>query len=130
MNIVETDYWCLMLPLEWSAQQDDGVVSITDQDGIGELALTTLVKETGELGANTEAALTELVALESPEVKEWTAARFGAFTGLAGRFRTMGTKSGSGTSTMARRYSTSPTSVILRMREWTMRQLRKFWERW
>jgi hypothetical protein len=39
------------------------------------------------LGAHTEAALTELVALESPEVKEWTAARFGAFTGLAGRFQ-------------------------------------------
>ena len=91
MNIVETDYWCLMLPLEWSAQQDDGVISITDQDGIGELALTTLVKEPGELGANTEAALTELAALESPEVEEWAAARFGAFTGLAGRFQDDGT---------------------------------------
>ena len=45
MNIVETDYWCLMLPPEWSAEQEDGVIRITDQDGIGELALTTLVKE-------------------------------------------------------------------------------------
>tara|TARA_Y100000385_G_scaffold180071_1_gene185971 strand:+ start:914 stop:1333 length:420 start_codon:yes stop_codon:yes gene_type:complete len=87
MNIVETEYWCLMLPLEWSAQEEDGVISITDQDGIGELALTTLVREPGELGANTEDALTALVALESPEVKEWAPARFGAFTGLAGRFQ-------------------------------------------
>ena len=43
MNIIETDYWCLMLPDEWSAEQSDDVVLITDQDGIGELAVTTLV---------------------------------------------------------------------------------------
>ena len=34
MNIVETDYWCLMLPPEWSAEEEDGSVLITDQDGI------------------------------------------------------------------------------------------------
>ena len=45
MNIVETDYWCLMLPPEWSAEEEEGSVLITDQDGIGELAVTTLVRE-------------------------------------------------------------------------------------
>ena len=45
MNIVETDYWCLMLPPEWSAEEEEGSVLITDQDGIGELAITTLVRE-------------------------------------------------------------------------------------
>ena len=43
MNIVETDYWCLMLPPEWSAEEEEGSVLITDQDGIGELAITTLL---------------------------------------------------------------------------------------
>ena len=32
---------------EWSAEQSDDVVLITDQDGIGELALTTLVRASG-----------------------------------------------------------------------------------
>ena len=45
MNIVETDFWCLMLPPEWSAEEEEGSVLITDQDGIGELAITTLVRE-------------------------------------------------------------------------------------
>ena len=45
MNIVETDYWCLMLPPEWSAERDDDVVLITDQDGIGELAISALIFE-------------------------------------------------------------------------------------
>ena len=44
MNIVETDYWCLMLPPEWSAEQEEDTVCITDQDGIGELALTALIR--------------------------------------------------------------------------------------
>lgn len=86
MNIVETDYWCLMLPPEWSAEQEDGVIRITDQDGIGELALTTLLRAAGELGASAEADLSELVALESPEVKDWLPVRFGVFAGLNGRF--------------------------------------------
>ena len=50
MNIIETDYWCLMLPAEWSAEQSEDVVLITDQDGIGELAVTTLVRESGAGG--------------------------------------------------------------------------------
>jgi hypothetical protein len=85
MNIVETDYWCLMLPPEWSAAQEDGVIRIIDQDGIGELALTTLLREPGDVSANTVAALTKLAALESPEVTDWAPARFGAFSGLEGR---------------------------------------------
>ena len=28
MNIIETDYWCLMLPPEWSAEQEDDVIRI------------------------------------------------------------------------------------------------------
>ena len=43
MKIIETEYWCLMLPPEWSAEQSEDVVMITDQDGIGELAMTTLI---------------------------------------------------------------------------------------
>ena len=45
MKIIETEYWCLMLPPEWSAEQSDDVVVITDQDGIGELAVTTLIQD-------------------------------------------------------------------------------------
>ena len=45
MNIIETDYWCLMLPPEWSAEQEEDVIRIFDQDEIGELALTTLIRD-------------------------------------------------------------------------------------
>jgi len=82
VNIVETDYWCLMLPAEWSAEED-GSVLITDQDGIGELAITTLVRES-DYGPET--SLSEVAQAESPEVSSWATAKFGDFSGVTGQF--------------------------------------------
>ena len=87
MNIVETDYWCLMLPSEWSAEQEDGIVLITDQDGIGELAITTLV---GESGDSDGSKIVEIANEESPEVRAWSAVKMGAFSGITGQFTAEG----------------------------------------
>ena len=87
MNIIETDYWCLMLPDEWSAEQSDDVVLITDQDGIGELAVTTLVRASGS-GEETTAA--DIAKEESPEIPAWHAADYGGFTGVTGQFEESG----------------------------------------
>ena len=87
MNIIETDYWCLMLPDEWSAEQSDDVVLITDQDGIGELAVTTLVRASG---AGEEITATDIAEEESPEVSVWHAAVYGGFTGVTGQFEESG----------------------------------------
>ena len=83
MNVVETDFWCLMLPSEWSAQEEEGSVLITDQDGIGELAITTLVREPEDAP---DKSLSEIAQTESPEVSTWAAATFGDFSGITGQF--------------------------------------------
>ena len=88
MNIVETDYWCLMLPPEWSAEQEEGSVLITDQDGIGELAITTLVREPGDAPGP---SLSEIAQTESPEVSSWVSVVFGEFSGVTGEFTEEGT---------------------------------------
>ena len=87
MNIIETDFWCLMLPPEWSAEEEEGSVLITDQDGIGELAITTLVREPD--GAP-ETSLLDIAQSESPEVSSWAAATFGALLGVTGEFTAEG----------------------------------------
>ena len=87
MNIVETDFWCLMLPPEWSAEEEEGSVLITDQDGIGELAITTLVRESD--GAP-ETGVSEIAQAESPEVSGWSTATFGDFSGVTGQFTEQG----------------------------------------
>ncbi len=83
MNIVETDFWCLMLPPEWSAEEEEGSVLITDQDGIGELAITTLVRDQEDAP---ETSLSEIAQMESPEVSSWANATFGDFSGVTGPF--------------------------------------------
>ena len=83
MNIVETDYWCLMLPPEWSAEEEEGSVLITDQDGIGELAITTLVREPDDAPGTSPS---EIAQMESPEVSSWAIAAFGDFSGVTGQF--------------------------------------------
>ena len=84
MNILETDHWCLMLPLEWQAENDDDVIRIVDQDEVGEIEITTLHKQSGKV---MPAELQDMAREESPEVPEWKAANAGAFSGVSGRYR-------------------------------------------
>ena len=84
MKIIETEYWCLMLPPEWSAEQSEDVVMITDQDGIGELAVTTLIQDNASAG---EASAAIVAEEESPEVADWTTVQVGPFAGVVGSFK-------------------------------------------
>ena len=45
MNVVESQWWIIDLPPEWQAEQDEDTIIISDEDGVGELAITTLEKE-------------------------------------------------------------------------------------
>ena len=84
MKIIETEYWCLMLPPEWSAEQNEDVVMITDQDGIGELAVTTLIQDNASAG---EASAAIVAEEESPEVADWSPIQVGPFAGVAGSLK-------------------------------------------
>lgn len=83
MKILETDHWCLVLPAEWWAEHDDDIVRIVDKDEVGELEITTLCKQTGQVEAEEVLAMAEV---ESPEVSEWLPVTLGAFNGVNGRF--------------------------------------------
>ena len=84
MNILETDHWCMMLPEEWHAENDDDVIRIVDQDGVGEIEITTLHKQSGRVTAADVAAM---ASEESPEITEWHQARAGGFEGVTGVYR-------------------------------------------
>ena len=84
MNILETDHWCMMLPEEWHAENDDDVIRIVDQDDVGEIEITTLHKQSGRVNASDVAAM---ASEESPEITEWHQARAGGFEGVTGVYR-------------------------------------------
>lgn len=44
MRSVETDWWILDLPEEWDAEQEEETIVLSDEDGVGVLEITTLVR--------------------------------------------------------------------------------------
>ena len=84
MNVLETDHWCLLLPTEWHADNEDDVVRIVDTDEVGELEITTLCKATGLVTADEVASMAHA---ESPEIAVWTPTTVGAFSGVYGTFQ-------------------------------------------
>ncbi len=84
MNVLETDHWCLLLPPEWWADNDDDVVRVVDTDEVGELEITTLCKAVGPI---TAAEVATMASSESPEIATWESASVGAFTGVYGTFQ-------------------------------------------
>ncbi|WP_019529561.1 hypothetical protein [Dasania marina] len=47
MNVVESQWWIIDLPPEWQAEEDEETILISDEDGVGEIAITTLEKTDG-----------------------------------------------------------------------------------
>ena len=49
MHVVESQWWFLELPPEWQASQEQETIVISDQDDVGEIVITTLQKEQGDV---------------------------------------------------------------------------------
>lgn len=49
MRAVESQWWIIELPDEWQAEQEDDAIVIGDEDGVGEIVITTLQKEQGDV---------------------------------------------------------------------------------
>lgn len=47
MNELMTDYWSILLPEEWEAEQDGETIIIADEDEVSIIEITTLVPEEG-----------------------------------------------------------------------------------
>jgi hypothetical protein len=51
MRVMETDHYSLLLPQEWTAEQEQSSVFISDRDGVGCLEITVLEREAGTFDA-------------------------------------------------------------------------------
>ncbi|NNC55075.1 MAG: hypothetical protein HKO07_05070 [Pseudomonadales bacterium] len=47
MPIVHAPWWCLDIPDEWRAEEEDGAIVVVDPDDVGELCITVLRSEQG-----------------------------------------------------------------------------------
>jgi len=80
MNVLETEWWTVVLPPEWWADSEEEGILIGDRDGVGCIEITTLHKEQGEFDIDT---LREIAGSGGDGAARWRAARLGDFDGLA-----------------------------------------------
>ena len=83
MNVLETEWWTLMLPPEWWADSQEDSILIGDRDEVGCIEISTLHKDDG---AFTRDNLEEIAAAGSEGSQAWRAAALGEFTGFTGEF--------------------------------------------
>ncbi len=89
MNVLETDWWTLALPPEFCAEadEDEDSILIVDQDEVGCVEMSTLLRDKGIFDA---AELRGVAAQELPQVADWTAVTLGEYEGLQGRYEEEG----------------------------------------
>jgi hypothetical protein len=49
MDIVETQWWTMLLPPEWFAKEDGDDILVSDIDGVGVLEISCIKKESGSI---------------------------------------------------------------------------------
>jgi hypothetical protein len=83
MNVLETEWWTLVLPPEWWADSQDDSILIGDRDEVGCIEVSTLHKEEGDFTADN---LREIAEEGADTSLAWRAVTLGDFKGLAGQF--------------------------------------------
>ena len=81
MNVLETEWWTLLVPPEWWAESEDHSILIGDRDDVGTIEISTLRRDEGTVSAAEVAAV---AAEESPEVGAWEPVSAGDFEGVCG----------------------------------------------
>ena len=70
MPFVQTNWWSIEFPEEWSAEDEDGIVTLADPDDIGALDITAVIKEQGELSEEDVASLAQENFPSDDEISE------------------------------------------------------------
>jgi hypothetical protein len=83
VHVLETEWWSLLLPPEWWAEEEGDSIVIGDRDGVGCLEVSELRHPDGVFDA---AALRQLAAAQGSPVQSWRECRVGQLTGIAGDF--------------------------------------------
>ncbi len=87
MNVLETEWWSLLVPPEWWAESEDHTILVGDRDGVGAIEISTLCRDEGRNeGEFTAKEAADIAGEESPEVADWKRLSIGEFEGVHGAF--------------------------------------------
>jgi hypothetical protein len=84
MNVLETEWWTLLVPPEWWAEQEQDSVLVGDRDNVGCIEFSTLHKQEGQFG---DGEVEQLARAESEQTLQWAAVSLGDFSGVTAAYR-------------------------------------------
>ena len=83
MNVLETEWWNVVVPPEWWAEAEGDSILIGDQDDVGCIEISTLHKERGEFDS------AEVLGIARDEVEQtlaWDDTDLGDLKGVSTRY--------------------------------------------
>lgn len=83
MNVLETEWWTMVVPPEWWAEAEEESILVGDQDDVGCIEISTLHKESGEFDSKT---ILDIAKAESEEPADWASVQLGEFSGVRAHF--------------------------------------------
>jgi hypothetical protein len=83
MNVLETEWWTMVVPPEWWAEAEEESILVGDQDDVGCIEISTLHKESGEFDSKT---ILDIAKAESEEPVDWASVQRGEFSGVRAHF--------------------------------------------
>ena len=83
MNVLETEWWTMVVPPEWWAEAEEESILVGDQDDVGCIEISTLHKESGEFDSKT---ILDIAKAESEQPVNWASVQLGEFSGVRAHF--------------------------------------------
>ena len=83
MNVLETEWWTMVVPPEWWAEAEEESILVGDQDDVGCIEISTLHKESGEFDSKT---ILDIAKAESEQPVDWASVQMGEFSGVRAHF--------------------------------------------
>ena len=80
MNVLETEWWNVVVPPEWWAEAEGDSILIGDQDDVGCIEISTLHKERGEFDS---AEVLGIARDEAEQALTWDEADMGDLKGVS-----------------------------------------------
>jgi hypothetical protein len=83
MNVLETEWWNVVVPPEWWAEAEGDSILIGDQDDVGCIEISTLHKERGEFDS---AEVLGIARDEAEQALVWDKTTLGDLKGVSSRY--------------------------------------------
>jgi hypothetical protein len=84
MNVLETEWWTMVVPPEWWAEAEDDSILVGDRDDVGCIEFSNLHKEEGQFDPE---ELEAIARAESEQTLDWKRVELGEFSGVMSAFR-------------------------------------------